>query len=129
MTDDELYDSFEVPRYIDMADARHTAAWIRERSEPDDNILIRGYDAELYALAKRRYRGRFFWTAALTDPRRAYRREEWLAEDLDAIIRDPPRYVVAYPCPDSYLDSASWFEGMGYRVKAAFGSYIILGRE
>jgi hypothetical protein len=109
-----------------MANAREAAAWLREASQPEDNVLVRGYDPELYAAAKRRYKGRFFWTAALTDPARAYHREEWLKEDLDAIVRDPPRFVVAFPGPDSYLDSAKWFEGMGYVVRAQFGSYVIL---
>ena len=37
---------------------------------------------------------RFFWTAWLTDPTRAYRREEFAAQDRSTFERTPPRFVV-----------------------------------
>jgi hypothetical protein len=126
ISDDALTDAFTYRGYIDMHAMMRTTAWLREHTAPEDNVLVRGYDPEIYTYANRRYRGRFFWTAALTDPGRAYRREAWLREDEDAIRDTPPRYVVAYEHADSAIDSVAWFSAKGYRARESFGPFTVL---
>lgn len=115
--------------YIDMRSAARAGAWLRVNTEADDTLLVRGYEPEIYAFAQRRSTARFFWTGALVDPNRAYRRAEWLAEDRAYVLVRASRWVVAYDAPYPELDSASWFESLGYEKREAFGPFTILERK
>jgi hypothetical protein len=102
--------------------------WIREHSNPDDIVAVRGFDPEIYAIADRHYSGRFFWTTFLVSPVRAYRRAEWLAEDRNAFAKNPPRYVVTLTNIHDGLDSAEFYYPLGYEQRAAFNEFTILER-
>ena len=110
----------------DYADREHAGVWLRDHTTPDDPILVRGMAAEIYVVADRRAPGRFFWSLFLTLPSRAYRREEWLREDLAAIEERPPRFVVVYADAGEGPESASWFASLGYRPCQRFGGLVIL---
>lgn len=100
--------------------------WLREHTSPEDFVAVRGFQPEIYAIAGRRYGGRFFWTTFIVNPQRAYRREEWLAEDARALDEHPPKYVVALTGVPEGPDSIAWFTPRGYVVDTVMGPYTIL---
>lgn len=102
--------------------------WLRERTTPDDLVAVRGFQPEIYAVANRRHGGRFFWTTFITNPSRAYRRAEWLKEDLDALKATPPKYVVALSAPKEGPDSVAFFHALGYRTAEVMWEFTILER-
>lgn len=110
-------------------DAEQAALWLRDHTSSEDQVAVRGFDPEIYAVAHRSFSGRFFWTPFLTDPRAAYRRDEWLAQDRAHFRADPPRWVVTPAwVTRGAVDSADYFEAMGYAVKHATPSFTILER-
>jgi hypothetical protein len=115
--------------YIDMADAARVGAWLRVNAAGEDTLLVRGYEPEIYAFAQRHSTARFFWTGALVDPNRAYRRAEWLAEDRAYVEARSSRWIVASEAPFPALDSARWFESLGYERREVFGPFTILERK
>jgi hypothetical protein len=128
MSADELTASFNVPNVIDMENAARVGAWLRANTREDETVLVRGYEPEIYAFAHRRCEDRFFWTAALTDPTRAYKRDEWLGQDRASITERPPAWVVAFSSDLPKIDSATWFERLAYERRASFGAFVILQR-
>jgi hypothetical protein len=109
-------------------DAYDVGKWLEAHTTPDDPVTVRGFEPEIYAIAHRRHVGRFFWTTFLTNPARAYRREEWLAEELRDFTEHPPKYVVTIERLHEGLDSAEYHEARGYTRVAAFPGYVILER-
>ncbi len=106
--------------------SEQVGVWLRDHTTPDDLVSVRGFQPEIYAVSKRHHGGRFFWTTFLTNPARAYRREEWLREDMDALLAHPPKYVVALTDEKTGPDSPTYFEPLGYRtVKVIWGLTIM----
>jgi len=102
--------------------------WLRDHTTPDDLVAVRGFQPEIYAVARRHHGGRFFWTPFLVNPARAYRREEWLREDLNALIAQPPKYVVALTKIPTGPDSVQFFEPLGYRTVTVIHELTIMER-
>lgn len=107
-------------------DDHRVGTWLAEHSSPDDRVAVRGFNPEIYAIANRRHQGRFFWTTFITQPSRAYRRAEWLAEDLRDLREHPPRYSVVLAGVNEGPDSATYFPGYVERMRA--GELIVLER-
>jgi hypothetical protein len=139
-TRDALDDSFDVPGFFDERDARGVARWLATNTAPDERVLVRGYEPEIYVMSGRRYGGRFFWSDWLTSPRRDYRRQEWQAQDARDFERIAPTWVVALPpVPEPWtwdwfraraeVESAAWYEAHGYERCAQFGPYVVLRRH
>ena len=126
----EYADTFCVPQ-LDFwyGNSERVGLWIREHSNPDDVIAVRGFDAEIYAVAERRYTGRFFWTTFLTSPVRAYRRADWLAEDQAAFNAAKPRYVVALSAIHEGLDAPETYIAQGYETRLVIREFTILERK
>jgi hypothetical protein len=116
---------FDIP-FFSNSDALRVGKWLRENSKPEDTIVVRGFESEVYAISGRHYTGRFFWTTFLTAPRRKYRREEWLAEDRAALEAHPPRFAVTLNIVSDGIDSPQWFERLGYTKRVDFGAFTIL---
>jgi hypothetical protein len=114
--------------YFYLGDTQEAVDWIVANSAPDDRIIVRGFQPQFYILSKRWYGGRFYWSNFLTDPKRAHRRAEYLAEDQADFLRIKPRYAVAMNFATEGVDSPEWFEGLGYRVVKTFRRYTILER-
>ena len=72
------------------------------------------------------YGGRFFWTTFITNPARAYHREEWLAEDRRVLAQHPPRYAVVLANVPEGPDSEAYFPG--YERRMVYGNLVILER-
>lgn len=102
--------------------------WLRDHTKPDELVSVRGFQPEIYAVAQRRHGGRFFWTTFLVNPARAYRRAEWLKEDLDALKAHPPKYVVALTHIKEGPDSVGYFEPLGYRTVEVMWEFTIMER-
>lgn len=106
--------------------SERVGTWLREHTTEDDYVAVRGFQPEIYAVANRRYPGRFFWTTFIVAPERAYKRDEWLAEDERALDAHPPKYVVTLTGVGGGPDSNAWFERRGYRVEVVMGELTIL---
>ena len=112
------------------ADSSWVGDWLREHTTEDEPVLVRGFQPEVYAIAKRSYPGRFFWTTFLVSKARAYRRPEYLAEDLGAFESAKPRFVVARSdCEANTVDDASYYLPRGYHRVLEHGHFVILERN
>jgi hypothetical protein len=118
-------------------DSEIVGRWLRERSRPGDRLLVRGFQPEIYAVSGLSYGGRFFWDDFLTNPRRAYRRDEWLAQDRADLERVKPRWVLAirarpdlvgWPEPTE-IQSVAYFERLGYRRSEEMFQYVVMERS
>jgi 4-amino-4-deoxy-L-arabinose transferase-like glycosyltransferase len=103
--------------------------YIGERTTPEDTIAVRGFEPVIYAVANRRYAGRFFWTTFLVSPTRGddEMRRRWNEEDRATLDQHPPRFAVALMGREGQ-DSAAWFLSRGYEQRETFGEYIVLER-
>lgn len=114
---------------FDRGVSRAVAAWLRARAAPGDELVVRGFHADVYALSGLRFGGRFFWTSMLTDDGRAYRRDDWLAEDRRAFATRPPRFAVAHArARADGVASPAFLEGLGYTRAAQFGDLVVFER-
>jgi hypothetical protein len=95
-------------------DGEQVGLWLREHVAPGDEVAVRGFEPEIYTVSGLGYGGRFFWTSFLTDPRRAYRREEFLAQDRAQLLERSPRWVVALTGMHEGPDAPEYFTAMGY---------------
>jgi 4-amino-4-deoxy-L-arabinose transferase-like glycosyltransferase len=102
--------------------------WIAAHSSPADRIAVRGFEQTVYAVADRRAATRFFWTRWLTEPRRVYKRREWLVEDRAALRRNPPRYAVVNARARRGPASRAYFTRFGYVERFRHGRLIVLER-
>jgi hypothetical protein len=109
-------------------DVEQVALWLRKNTSPSDEVAVRGFEPGIYVTARRRYGGRFFWTAFLTEPTRAYRRPEWLADDLSQLAQRKPRWVVALAEVHAGPDSPEYFVPMGYVQRKRLFGYVIMER-
>lgn len=109
-------------------DDERVGLWLRAHSKPSDLVAVRGFEPAIYAVAQRECPGRFFWTTFLTSPVRAYRREEWLAEDDAAFARTPPRYIVCLAGQHEGVDAAETYYARGYVLRERIDDLQILER-
>jgi hypothetical protein len=113
---------------VDIGAGDQAAAWIRMNTSPQDALLVRGYEPQLYARSRRHWTGRFFWSGHLmVVPGRE--RDEYLAQDTADFEREPPETVVALnDAPRDSRDSPAWFVRRGYVERERFGPFVILTR-
>jgi hypothetical protein len=128
LSSEEYSTRYDIPGFYSYHDALLVGDWLREHSSPDDTVVVRGFEPEIYAISGRHFTGRFFWTTFLTEPRRVYRREALLAEDRAAIEAHPPRYAVALNLVHEGVDSDEWFEERGYVRRVDIGGFSVLER-
>ena len=126
-THEEVVANYKLPHLgFWYAHSERIGDWLRDHTTPDDFVAVRGFQPEIYAIARRRYPGRFFWTTFLVSPDRAYRRAEWLEEDRLALANHPPKYVVALSGSQDGPDSVKWFLPLGYVPSVVMGEFTIL---
>jgi hypothetical protein len=102
------------------------AAWLLAHAQPGDELCVRSFEPQIYALTGMRCPSRFFWTAWITDARRVYHREEWLAQDRAALDRSHPRFVTVKTEANGDVDQEPYFTAMGYTPRAAIGEFHVL---
>lgn len=100
--------------------------WLAAHTAPHERVAVRGFEQVVYAVCDRRAPTRFFWTRWLTEPRRVYRRREWLAEDRAALERDPPRYAVVSAQARKGPASRRYFTRLGYVERLRHGRLVVL---
>ena len=121
---------FSIPTLAyDEHDSEAVARWLREHTSPRDVVSVRGFEPEIYALAERRGPGRFFWTTAITDPKRKYKRAEWLAEDRSAIDAAKPPVIVTLADAPPGPDAVGRFTALGYARCFSSGKLVVLSRN
>lgn len=132
---DALLSRFNIPGYYELGDAGQVARWLRDHSNPGDRVLVRGFEPEIYAISGLSYGGRFFWDDYLVNPKRAYRRDEWLVQDGADIERVRPRWIVAYRLRPEMptwhppkFHMAETYEDRGYKVVMEVYGYSVLER-
>ncbi|HVW25194.1 MAG TPA: hypothetical protein VHC69_07460 [Polyangiaceae bacterium] len=124
----EFMRAFDIPNFYACYEADLTGRWLADHASKDDTLVVRGFEPEIYAKSGLHFTGRFFWTSFLTMPTRSYRRAELLDEDLQAIVKHPPRFAVALSAASDGLDSAAWFERLGYVRRVETGTFTVLER-
>jgi hypothetical protein len=124
-SDRDLIDSFSYGD-LDLTESKQTGDWIAEHSGPDDALLVRGYECQIYFYAHRRYTGRFEHSLFQTYPWLAWRRDYYLEEDYRDIVAHRPRFVVAYGQSEFEVITTGWFTARGYTKRASFGRFDIL---
>jgi len=111
------------------AESTWVGDWVREHTSQEEPVLIRDFQPEIYAIANRRYAGRFFWSTFLVKKERAYRRPEYLAEDDEAFRRAKPRIVVCRTDGErNTVDDPAYYTARGYRQVLVHGHFVILER-
>ena len=82
------------------------ADYLRERTEPDDPIWVWGHHTAIYYLAQRHSPTRFIYNEPLLMHIRGGNpwQEEWRAEALDAIYRNPPVYILLTTFDRTFFD-------------------------
>jgi hypothetical protein len=116
---DAFVDYFRFPEInFWYGDSERAGRWIRDHSSPEDTIAVRAFEPQVYAVAERRYPGRFFWTVYLTHESRAEpeRRARFREEERLLFERSPPRFVVAIAWAANSIDGPAWFESLGYQT-------------
>ncbi|HEY1692343.1 MAG TPA: hypothetical protein VGG39_09280 [Polyangiaceae bacterium] len=125
----QLAADFRVPsEHFDENDSERVAAWLRQQADPGDELCVRSFEPQIYLLTGMRCESRFFWTAWITDARRQYHRDEWLAEDRDALTRSRPRFVTVKAEANGGVDQEPFFTAMGYARRATIGEFFVLER-
>lgn len=103
------------------------ASAIVRHSSYDDPVLVRGFQPQIYARAKRHWPGRFFWTIFLVSPTRPYKQAEWREEDQRDIERTPPKVVVTVRVAQG-MEGPDFWKARGYRVVEETYDMVILVR-
>jgi hypothetical protein len=131
ITREEFLQAFALPSIgFSAEDSEKVGNYLRDHTMPHETIAVRGFEPQIYAIAQRHYPGRFFWTTFLVSPTRGTPEmsKRWLEEDLKAINRKRPRYVVALTGIGVGPDSTSYFEPLGYRTVEVVNNLTIMER-
>jgi hypothetical protein len=107
------------------ADSEAAGDYIRSRTRPEEEILVRGFNTQIYVVAHRYYSGRFYWSSFLTDPTRMMRPQEWRTEDEEHWKRVKPRFIVTTQ-PAGAVVGPQEYRAFGYVDRAQFGIYQVL---
>lgn len=125
---EQMLARFSLP-YADFDESANeqVAAWIRSHSEQNDIVCVRRFEPEVYALSERACSSPFFWTYWLTEPSRAYHRDEFLAEDRTAIEGARPIIIATRrESRRGEVDDAVYAEKLGYVRTKEIGPYILM---
>lgn len=76
------------------ADEEAIGQSIRGRARPGDHLLVRGFEPTVYIVSGLRCPSRFFIELQLQERRVTFAREKWVEEYRQALVADPPRFVV-----------------------------------
>ncbi len=129
VTRDEFMDHFVEHGWAAGArDNEKAGIWLREHTRESDVIAVRGFQPQVYAAARRRYPGRFFWSTFIVSDTRMYKRQEWVEEDRKALSSNPPRFVVTLTQARDTTDSSDWWLPRGYSKELELGDFTILAR-
>lgn len=82
---------------------KQVAAFVRERTAPDDTVFIWGFEPLIYFLSDRRPATRFIYTVPLVT---AWSPPKWRQELMRDLERNPPRAIIV-----AHRDTLPWMTG------------------
>jgi hypothetical protein len=107
------------------ADQEALGQLIRERAQPGDQLLVRGFEPTLYAVSGLRAPTRFFIELQLQERQVKFAREAWLEEYRQAIETARPRFVVVLAAQSRVFGDE---DRHGYRVAGQQGNLVLYQR-
>ncbi len=117
-----------IPKFYSWEETRRVGMWVREHSAPEDRLVVRGFEPQVYFAAKRRYDGRFFWSTFLTEKRFSSGKDRLSREDYEGFKANPPRWVVALSYQHEGVNAAETYEHLGYTRREETAFFVILER-
>jgi hypothetical protein len=108
------------------ADQEALGRIIRERARPGDRLLVRGFEPAIYTVSGLRSPTRFYSQLALEESRVTFAREKWVKEYRQAIVTDPPRFVIIGVGQAGRIGD---LDTHGYRRAEQRGRLVIYERE
>jgi len=121
---------YNIPNFYDLASNLAVGEWLRKNSMPHERVASRNFEPAIYAISHRTSGLRFFWTSWLTVPKRSYRREEWLAQDMEQLRRRPPRFAVVFRGSAGSPDSAEYLAPLGEWVERfSYANLTVIERK
>jgi hypothetical protein len=111
----EYYDTFHINEIgYNVSRSFNIAQYIRERTGPEDKILLWGFDGNSYHFADRPHASRFIFDLPLTfettGPRASKLRQKWRNEFIDEIKRDPPELIGLVEHDSNAMEKMSSFD-------------------
>lgn len=126
---DEYRRTFAVPELsFDPLESDQVAHLVATHSAPDDSVLVRGFEPQIYLRAHRAFAGRFFSTPMFYEPLCSYGIHEWREADVAAIRGGRPAVVVALRVP-SEIDGVEPFLALGYQPVGETEHFVVLTRR
>ena len=101
------------------AESKAVGTWLKVHSSPDDDVSIRGFFPEIYAIADRRSPSHLFWTPGAEWMKRCKHGARWAAQAREIEENRASRFVVVFGSDPPIL---------GYRHRATFGQLDVLER-
>lgn len=117
-----------IPDFYAWSESHEVGGWVRDHSAPDDRLVVRGFEPQIYFAANRRYDGRFFWSTFLTEKRFSTGKDRLSREDFECFKEAPPRWVVAFTSEHTGVNAASTYERLGYVRREETGTFTVLER-
>jgi hypothetical protein len=99
---------------------------IRQRAQPGDQLIVRGFEPAIYAVSGLRSPSRFFIEIPFIDPfLRGYNTTTWPAEHERACWTNPPRFVVTFARDRRDVNNII---SRGYRKIRTVNQFVLLER-
>lgn len=117
-----------IPNFYAWTDSREVGLWVREHAAPDDRLVVRGFEPQIYFAANKRYDGRFFWSTFLTEKRFSAGRDRLSQEDFACFKEAPPRWVVALTYEHKGVNAVETYESLGYVRREETHFFAVLER-
>jgi len=105
-----------------------TGDWLRNHTTPDDLVTVRGFQPEIYAVAKRHHGGRFFWTTFLTNPARRIPPRGVAARGSRRAPRAPAEVRRRADAHPSWPRLGRILRALGYRTATVIYEFTIMER-
>jgi hypothetical protein len=100
---DKYHEALYVEGWVEPGPAIKTARYLRERTSPDDRIVVWGYDAAIPFMAGRPTTSRFgAWSGALVVGKNSPTRREYRAEFVRSLEATPPTFLVTNAYEDRF---------------------------
>ena len=125
---ESLDPAFVDPGHYHVDEYRTIARHVARISSANDDVLVRGFEPQIYLLAGRRYHGRHFWSlfvsgSVFSQP------ERFRDEDCRTFLSAPPKVVVAFNSDRPPIEAGPTYVRMGYRKVADVSVFVVLERD
>ena len=99
---------------------------IRQRAQPGDQLIVRGFEPAIYAVSGLRSPSRFFIEIPFIDPfLKGYNTTTWPAEHERACWTNPPRFVVSFARNRTDVNT---IVSRGFRKISTVNQFVLLER-